>query len=159
MKRYLSANGGQTTKQRSWTGALVIWLFMGLLLVNCSHQVPQLSPSAKASPVEEQWGVRPVAIRLAAANHFLDFRFKIIDPEKAVQLMQRNTHAYVIDEASGKVLPVPITKLGPLRANAIKPKADKHYTILFSNSGRHVKPGSRVTVVIGTFKAEHLIVM
>lgn len=129
------------------------------LLFGCSHQGHHLIPTAQTPSLVEEWGVEPVAIRLAAADHFLDFRFKIIDPDKAVQLMQRNTQAYVIDEASGKVLPVPITKLGPLRANAIKPKANKNYTILFSNSGKHVKPGSRVTVVIGAYKAEHLIVM
>jgi hypothetical protein len=128
------------------------------LLMGCSHQATTLTAPAQPLSLQGQWGVEPVAIRLAAADHFLDFRFKIIDPDKAALLMQRNTLAYVIDEASGKVLPVPITKLGPLRANAIKPKAEKHYTILFSNSGKYVKPGSRVTVVIGAFKAEHLIV-
>lgn len=148
-------NGSQRGPGVALLGALAALL----LLFGCSHQGQQLTPTAQTPSLVEEWGVEPVAIRLAAADHFLDFRFRIIDPQKAVQLMQRNTRAYVIDEASGKVLPVPITKLGPLRSNAIQPKANKNYTILFSNNGKHVKPGSRVTVVIGAFKVEHLIVM
>lgn len=139
--------------------AMGMAILAALLLAACSHQRAPLSPASQNTALQEQWGVAPVAIRLAAANHFLDFRFKVIDPKKAARLMQRSTRAYVIDEASGKVLPVPITKLGPLRANAVKPKANKHYTILFSNSGKHVKPGSKVTIVIGDFKAEQLTVM
>jgi len=39
-----------------------------------------------------------------------------------------------------------------------KPKADRTYLILFSNSGRPLQAGSKVTVVIGDFLAQNLVV-
>ena len=49
-------------------------------------------------------------------------------------------------------------KIGALRQSALNPEAGKIYFVLFKNPNGYVKPGSRVTVVIGDFKAEHLVV-
>jgi hypothetical protein len=55
-------------------------------------------------------------------------------------------------------MPVPRTRLGPLRQTGVKPIADRNYAILFANSNKIVKPGDKVTVVIGKFRAEDLVV-
>jgi hypothetical protein len=51
-------------------------------------------------------------------------------------------------------------KVGALRTTNrqgnIKP--GKIYNIMFANPGYHVKPGQKVSVVIGDFKVEHLTV-
>ena len=105
----------------------------------------------------EEWGIKELGIRLSAAGYMLDFRYKVLDPEKASLLLQRQAKAYLIDQTTGKKLGVPRTKLGPMRQTSVKPIADREYFILFSNPGV-VKPGSKVTVVIGDFRIENLIV-
>ena len=66
--------------------------------------------------IEERWGVKIASLRTSAAGNLLDFRFRIIDPEKASYLVDRRNKAYMIDQASGKVLSVPTTaKVGPMR--------------------------------------------
>jgi hypothetical protein len=72
--------------------------------------------------------------------------------------MKRGDKAYLIDQASGVKLPVPRTKVGPLRQTGSKPKAGKVYPILFSNTGKVIKSGSKVTLVIGNFRMENIVV-
>jgi hypothetical protein len=110
--------------------------------------------------IEEQWGVKFESLRTSANGNLLDFRYRIIDPEKASYLVDRRNKAYMIDQSSGKVLSVPTTaKVGPLRQTVRYglPKADKIYFILFGNHGL-IKPGDKVSVVIGDFKLENLTV-
>jgi len=107
---------------------------------------------------EEQWGIRIVSIRLTAAGHMLDFRYKVIDPEKASTLLDRRNKSYLVHQRTGVKMTVPRTRLGPLRQTAVKPAAGKDYFILFGNMGDVVKQGDKVTVVIGDFKAENLTV-
>ena len=108
--------------------------------------------------MEEKYGVLIKGVRLTAADHMIDFRYRIIDSEKASMLADRQTKPYLIDQATGTKLPVPRTRLGPMRQTAVKPAADRDYIILFGNPNKLVKQGSRVTVVIGDFKVENLIV-
>jgi hypothetical protein len=105
----------------------------------------------------EKWGIEVSSIRMTANNHMIDFRYRVLDAKKAETLFERQTKPYLIDQASGKVLAVPNTaKVGPLRSSN-KPKEGKIYWMFFGNSGV-VKAGNKVTVVIGEFKAENLIV-
>ena len=110
--------------------------------------------------IEEKWGVKVESLRTSAAGNLLDFRYRIIDPEKASYLVDRRNKAYMIDQVSGKVLSVPTTgKVGPLRQTVRYglPKKDRVYFILFGNH-HIIKPGNKVTVVIGDFKAENIVV-
>jgi len=42
----------------------------------------------------------------------------------------------LIDQATGTKLPVPRTRLGPMRQTAVKPAADRDYIILFGNPNK-----------------------
>ena len=108
--------------------------------------------------LEEKWGVKVVGVRLTAGNHMLDFRYRVTDSEKAWQLLQKKTERYLIQQTTGKKFHVPTTRLGPLRQSAVKPATDRDYIILFANTGQAIKAGDKVTVVIGDFKAEDLVV-
>jgi hypothetical protein len=88
----------------------------------------------------------------------LDFRYRVLNPERASDLMQKQTKPYLIHQKTGEKMPVPRTRLGPLRQTGVKPIADRNYAILFANSNKIVKPGDKVTVVIGKFRAEDLVV-
>ena len=118
-------------------------------------------PGNKYQVLEDQWGVRPASIRLTASDYFVDFRYKIIDPEKSKAILSRskkNREVFLLDQKTGKKFPVPITKVGPLRSTTLAPKKGRQYTILFSNVGKSIKKGDKVSVVIGKFKVENLTV-
>jgi hypothetical protein len=108
--------------------------------------------------IEERWGIEIVSIRLSASDYMLDFRYRVIDPEKAHMFTQKEIKPYLIDQATGKKLPVARTRLGPMRQTAVTPVSGRNYAILFGNTNKVVKVGSKVTVVIGDFKAENLTV-
>ena len=75
--------------------------------------------------LEETWGVKVLGVRLTAAGHMLDFRYRICEPDKATALFDRLTKPYLVDEASGTKLAVPNPpKVGPLRARS-KPEANR----------------------------------
>ncbi len=118
-------------------------------------------PENKYQALEEKWGVRPASIRLTASDYFVDFRYLITDSEKAKKVLARskeNQEIYLLVQKTGKKFPVPVTKLGPLKSSALNPKLGRQYTVLFSNVGKAIKKGDKVSVVIGHFKAENLTV-
>ena len=48
--------------------------------------------------------------------------------------------------------------IGALRSTTVKPEANRVYFILSSNAGDLIKSGSKVSIVMGNFKAENLLV-
>ncbi len=102
--------------------------------------------------LSEKWGIELVAMRSTAAGHMVDFRYKVLDAEKADPLFKRQTKPYLIHQASGKVLAVPNTaKLGSLR-NSNTPQNGRTYWMFFGNHHGLVQSGDKVTVAIGDFK-------
>ena len=108
--------------------------------------------------VKEQWGIEITSLRMSAGGHMVDFRYRVLDAEKAKPLFTQENKPYLIDEASQKVLAVPTTaKIGPLRTTGDS-KEGRTYWMFFGNGDRLVKAGSKVTVVIGDFRAENLVI-
>ncbi len=118
--------------------------------------------AAAPSPLdqlEQTWGVEIASLRLSARGYFVDFRYRVLDADKAAQLGNDDWKPYLIDDATGQKLAVPRTpKLGPLRQTAQKPTAGRIYYIFFGNSRGIVKPGGKVTVVVGDCRIEGLTV-
>lgn len=136
-----------------------------LSLHGCAtHQIdafPVISPEEKSYlQLEEEWGIRPESLRLSAAGHILDFRYRVTDPKKAIKIMKDpKLTTYLLDQTSNVKLGVPSTpKVGSLRQVDTDPKAGRIYFSLFSNPGGLVKVGNKVTVVMGEFRAENLVV-
>ena len=114
-----------------------------------------VAPSAQLA---EMWGVEVASIRLTANNHMIDYRYKVLDAGKATDLFKRQIKPYLIHQESGRVLAVPNTaKLGPLR-NSNTPQNDRIYWMFFGNADYLVKAGDKVTVVIGEYRVEDLVV-
>jgi len=119
-----------------------------------------ISPE-EAKELVDTWGVELLGMRLTAAGMMLDFRFRVLDAEKALPLFDHRIKPHIVAERSNIKLPVPMAaKVGAFRpTNRGKNiKADKIYYMIFGNPDRHVKVGEKVTVVIGDFKVEHLMV-
>lgn len=106
----------------------------------------------------EKWGIEVAAIHTSAAGNMVDFRYKVLDPKKAEALFAKKTKPYLVHQKTGKVLAVPRTaKVGPLMSS-YHPQQDRTYWMFFGNQSRLVQSGDKVTVVIGDFKAENLVV-
>ena len=115
---------------------------------------------AAADPLRERWGVEVLSIRTTASGYLLDFRYRVHDADKAAPLLDRRIKPYIEVDKSDARLGVPVTnKLGALRQSTQHVIPDRNYFILFTNPGRHVVPGDRVSVVIGDFVAEDLSVI
>lgn len=123
--------------------------------------VPPPVDATQAAKLAEQWGVKLLSLRLSAAGYMMDFRFRVLDVEKALPLFDHRNKPYLVVERSRARLPVPMAaKVGSFRTTNrgknIKP--DKNYYMMFANPDRHVKAGEKVTLEIGDFKAEKLTV-
>ncbi len=108
--------------------------------------------------IEKKWGIKAVVIRLTGSDHFLDFRFRVTNAEKAQPVLNKQKKAFLKDQETGKVYSVPVTKIGTLRSTAVKPKENRQYFILFANSDKAIKKGKKVSVIIDEFKVENLTV-
>jgi hypothetical protein len=82
----------------------------------------------------------------------------VLDPDKAKILNDKKTEPFLIDPKAQVKLVVPsLEKVGQLRQSST-PEAGKSYWMAFSNKGRLVKRGDQVSVVIGKFRADGLVV-
>lgn len=131
---------------------------LGLVLFIAGCGAVDTSDKQGKAGLAEKWGIEITSIRMTAAGHMIDFRYRVLDPEKAESLFLRKNKPYLIDQKTEKVLSVPTTaKIGPLRASN-KPQKGRIYWMFFGNGGGLIHSGSNVTVVIGEFRVEDLVV-
>lgn len=98
------------------------------------------------------------SVRITAAGHNIDLRYRVLDPDKANASLGPGVKPTLIDEATGTVMAVPTTaKLGALRQTKAYQKTDRSYFVLFVNSAGLV-PGSKVTAQMGDMTFEGLTV-
>ena len=119
-----------------------------------------LSPET-IQALREDWGIDVLGIRLVSANMMMDFRFRVHDVEKALPLFDHRIKPHLVVDRSQIKLPVPMAaKVGAFRpTNRGKNiKADKNYFMIFGNPDQHVKAGETVTIVVGDFRVDHLLV-
>ncbi|OGW35268.1 MAG: hypothetical protein A2010_06865 [Nitrospirae bacterium GWD2_57_9] len=129
-----------------------------LQLIACAPKLQNRPSSPDGTFLEHAWGVRMVSLRQSAEGYLLDFRYHVIDPDKASPLFDRSQKPYLLDQATGAKFLVPESpKVGALRTTR-PPQKGKNYFIIFANPDRYVKKGSKVSVVIGEFKAENIVV-
>ena len=104
------------------------------------------------------WGVDDLAVKWAEQGEILRFSYRVLDTQKAKTLNNKELQPSLIDPQAGVKLVVPaLEQVGILRQIGT-PEAGKVYWMAFSNSGRRVKRGDRVTIQIGEFCAVGLVV-
>jgi len=108
--------------------------------------------------MKRQWGVEVLYVKQTAAGYMLEFRYKVLDPVKAAPLFERQTKPMLthVETGSKFVVPTP-AKTGALR-NSNTPLVNHTYWMFFANPGKLVKPGEHVSIEIGDFVAERLVV-
>ena len=104
------------------------------------------------------WGIDIVGVHPVSSGYMLRFDYRVVDPERAGVLRDRTARPYLIDERTRTALAVPaMENVGELRQVApLEP--GRTYFMIFGNPGKLVKPGSRVTLVAGPFRAEGMVV-
>jgi len=139
-----------------------------------SSAVPGVKPAASSTPYRNQpnrianreaayfqsvWGIAEPSVKATESGIILRFSYRVLDPQKAKLLHDKKVDPILESPEKGVRLVVPsMDKVGQLRQAPQKIEAGKSYWMAFSNSGRMIKPGDRVDVVIGNFHARGLLV-
>jgi hypothetical protein len=120
-------------------------------------QLSRLSQRAELY-YEGVWGVGELRVKVAESGEMIRFNYRVLDPEKAAALNDKKAEPELIDVQAGVKLAVPeMEKVGKLRQSSA-PKQGMTYWMAFANPTLVVKPGHRVDVVIGAFRANNLTV-
>jgi len=107
---------------------------------------------------EGVWGVGELRVKTAESGELIRFNYRVLDPHKAAALNDKKVEPKLFDAQAGVSLVVPqMEKVGKLRQEST-PKAGMTYWMAFSNPTRAVKHGHHVDVVIGSFRANNLVV-
>ena len=108
--------------------------------------------------MKRQWGIEVMYVRQASAGYMLEFRYKVLDANRAQALFDRQTKPVLTHVETGARLIVPTpAKTGALR-NSNQPTSGKVYWMFFANPGKLVEPGDQVSIEIGDFLVEKLVV-
>jgi hypothetical protein len=125
------------------------WLNVLLALVFCGF-----GPAVSAVEFHEidmlaDWGIEPVHLRFTAAGYMIEFRYKVIDPEKATVLSHNKIYPRLKAMKSRARLVVPyFPTTGFAKSHRKFLKAGKNYVAIFSNENRHLLPGDEARVQI-----------
>lgn len=131
---------------------------VALQLGGCATS-PRGGSAYLAETAPDNHGIEVLGLRQASAGYMIDFRYRVLDPDKAAPLLDHKIQPYLLDPASGAKLFVPSTpKLGQLRQTPKHPVAGDRYFMFFANPGRYAQPGSRLTLVAGDLRLENLTV-
>ena len=123
-----------------------------------SHYQPSRFSRRATLYYSQVWGIDSLAVGAVESGELVRFSYRVLDPAKAKALNDKKAEPSLIDPQAGVSLVVPsVDKVGKLRQST-EPEAGKVYWMAFSNKGRPVKPGHRVNVVIGSFRAGGLVV-
>lgn len=118
-------------------------------------------PDSASYYYQSVWGVDNLLVRVAASGSLVRFSYRVTNPKLATVLADKHAKPALYDPRSRAVLEIPVLEqVGPLWQAAVEMKMEKgkEYWMTFSNKGQPVKPGDRVTVVIGSFRAVGLMV-
>jgi hypothetical protein len=104
------------------------------------------------------WGVDSFKIKYTESGEMIRFTWRVVDPVKAAQLNDKKAEPFLYDPQARVKLVVPqMEKVGQLRQSST-PIAGRSYWMAFANNGRRVRPGDRVSIEIGQFRAINLAV-
>jgi hypothetical protein len=108
--------------------------------------------------MKREWGIEIMYVRQTSAGYMLEFRYKVLDADKAAALFERQTKPLLTHVDSGAILVVTTpAKTGALR-NSNTPIAGNTYWMFFANPGKLVQVGDQVNIEIGEFSADGIFV-
>ncbi len=123
-----------------------------------TRYLPDRMPKRASMYFGGVWGVDSLRVRRVESGEIIRFSWHVLDADKAKELNDKKAEPALIDPQARVSLVGPsMEQVGQLRQSA-PPEAGKSYWMAFSNQGRLVKRGDRVSVLIGQFRADGLVV-
>ena len=147
--------------RRRWLAiGLVAAILIGALAVGAGWTDQKVDVRAGTSLVDgdglaARYGIDITLIGVTAAGGMIDFRYQVVDPDKANALIHDLTlYPKLIVEDTGETL---ILRSLP-HNHGVDLKLGGTYFFLLANARNAIHAGSRLTVVMGDARLEHLIV-
>ncbi len=107
---------------------------------------------------KRNWGVDITGVHRVSSGYMLKLSYRVLDVPRALPLFDKRLRPYLIDVKTGARLAVPaMENIGELRQTST-PLMDRTYFVIFGNPGKLVAPGDRVSIVIGDFRADEIVV-
>jgi hypothetical protein len=131
------------------TGRGILLAVALLIISSCSAKKEALVPPPPSLRM------KVTQLQMAANREFVGVRFRIIgggriDPDAK--------NIYLVDESTGeKFSVVRLQRIGGMAEFRVPGEKDVHH-IMFRNRQGKLKIGSRVTVVVGSARQEHLVI-
>ncbi len=114
-------------------------------------QLPGTPASAEA--VEAKYGIRITHIAVLADGGLIDFRFQVLDPDKALPLFSLDGRPLLYSEATGKEVD---SLYHPPMSHDVVAGQSRYF--LYNDRGGAIQRGMSVSVVLGDLRLEHIIV-
>lgn len=132
-----------------WTGRRVLLAVALCLIASCAAKKEALVPPPPSPRMEV------TQLRLAANREFVGVRFRMIGGDR---FDPKTSEIYLVDEATGERFSVVrLQRIGQMAEFSVPGEKDVHH-IMFRNREGKLKIGTRVTVVVGPARQEHLLV-
>jgi len=105
------------------------------------------------SPTETQFGISPESVHVSSTGYLLEFRFHVLDPERAEQWLATDGHACLMDSEGDTVL-ISLGFPGIASSGGIGPALAWGDTrsILFADPERGLNPPSRAVFAFGDIR-------
>lgn len=115
-------------------------------------EAPIVTRRITESELEEEYGLRVRLLAVTAAGGLIDFRLKVVDPEKAAQLLAPGEALpQLVAKESGDILQAPPVDQDLKLENGIIVFG------LYPNAGHAIVPGTTVSVQFGSLLLEPII--
>lgn len=146
------------TSRRARAGLLVAVTLVAAALLSwrlwhTPISLPLDTPMPTNPAIEAQWGIRVTQVALTADGGLVDFRFIVIDPDKAQALVSDNALLPVL-EVKGTQTVVST----PALLHRHNLEAGRIYVILYRNTGNAVHTGSALSVKFGDLTLDPVVV-
>lgn len=111
-------------------------------------------PGQAASPaaIESKYGVRLMHIAVLADGGLIDFRFQVLDPDKALALFEIESRPLLFVEADGQKID---SLYHPPHGHRLWVGQSKYF--IYNNHRGAIQSGTAVSVVFGDLRLEHVI--
>ncbi len=105
-----------------------------------------------AEGMAARYGITVNLIGVTAAGGLIEFRYQVVDPDKADQMIHDVTLLpIVVVEDSGATMVISRPH------HAVEPELGGTYFFLFANAHNAIRAGSQLTLVMGDSRLEHIV--
>lgn len=133
--------------------ALIAGVLLIITAVTTSRAEDKIAPADNGSKL----GINITSLRMTAAGHMLDLRYKVTDEKMAAAFLNAGTKPFLVHDGTGTILGVPaLEKVGRLQQTRNPPVKGITYFMFFDNLLNAVRKGDTLTLVIGDVYIEGL---